>query len=330
MPGYYDEDLVTDFAVYRPGSSTNGTAPPTSPSKWLYCPSTLYGPGKQPYSACTETTAVQVTFGQRRDIPLGNLDVDGNAATGEVGVFTPATNTYSYRNVCAGCATSTLTGAGSTVSAEPFPGLYDADGKTDFVTYEPISQAFNVRLSSEGYVGVHTVSGPTAAGCGWGVSTVVVPDMFSFTNNGPRQSYTVYDTKSGCWNNVASLGGTTSTCQWGQIGDVPLGGFFNTPSNLTVFRPGYEISEAGYPQGNLITIDSACTPSSVQVLPSYNGRMTYPVGAISDMTGDGHPEYIQLEPAVGVTGSHYYIFRSETNYLQNWAVVIGDVFSVVL
>jgi hypothetical protein len=76
IPVPADFDGLTDFAVYRSGGNASGVSLPTDSSIWLWCKSSLYGPGKtSPFSACTESSATKQIFGQRQDIPLPGLEL---------------------------------------------------------------------------------------------------------------------------------------------------------------------------------------------------------------------------------------------------------------
>ncbi len=171
MPGDYDADGKTDFAVLT--SATTPGSPKDTKLRW--CPTSVTV--NQGASKCQHIE--EMAWGYRDDVIVTDVDFDANATTPEVAAYRPSTSEWFWGQIPkpsasapAGTVTVTVTGFHSIVypggpTAEPILGLYDSDSKTDIALWDAPSHMFAMRLSTENYQTLRTITFPAPAGNSW-------------------------------------------------------------------------------------------------------------------------------------------------------------------
>ena len=293
VPGYYDHDSKADFAVLRRGGLTTQD-PFDSQFWWLWCKSSAN-------HDCTNPG--QLDWGYQYDVPLFNLEFDGNPLSREVAVYRPTTQ-HVYWKVAGGTAWGGINVGAIDSEVVHLHGFFDGDNKTDLAFYVPDQRWFKILDSSSGWSNAtyrwfpaELVPDPLgASGAGTAAPAlrhggVAVPAE----KNGLRVAR-VWDPYTGNWHTAWDPINdyTISSCQWGSPRDVPLGGPIDRDgdgkTDLAVFRP------AGNGNGPAIFIlaGSPCGTWS-GLYPSGMGPKTR-AWAVADMNGDGKGDFLFLDP----------------------------------
>jgi hypothetical protein len=303
----YDGDGKTDIAVYQPGGGINRNDPSDQRGYWRWCRSSFYA--SLDVMSCTAAGALKaLDFGLRDSIPLPGLDFDGNPSTPEIAVYKkdPTTNRgrFSFRAVASGSAYTDVT-LGSR-SAVPLPGLYDDDEKTDLVVYNRHTAAFELKLSSQNYAtdivrqfstdyipreGEDELDPPGA---------YPLAGMTALRNGKPRRAIAVWFGHDGRWsiNWNPATSSSIQTCSFGTDGEVPLPGIDanrDGRSDFAIIEP-----DDGAGSGALHTKTAAasgCSGSRGRVTDGFFYGIDHTPGVVSDMTGDGFPELIVIDPS---------------------------------
>jgi hypothetical protein len=195
VPGDYDGDGRTDFAVWRG---------PTG--MWIILLSS---------SGYTQRLALQLGSTELGDVPVAG-DYDGDGRT-DVAVWRPSTGTWLVRTSSSGFA-SFLTWQWGASTDLPIVGDYDGDGRTDLAVWRPGTGTFIIRSSSSQYTDrTGVVLGSREHGD--------VPVSGDFDNDG-RTDVAVWRPGTGVWYVLTSTTGYLSgfSLQWGSAanGDMPV------------------------------------------------------------------------------------------------------------
>jgi hypothetical protein len=227
VPGDYDGDSRTDFAVYRP-----------STGEWLVLQSTTNfassmtmqwgAPGDGPTVYAPVAAAIVIA---RRTVANSRrtTDLDGDGR-GDLAVFRPSTGTwFNLRSDQSYTTASTFQwGLNGDLTV---PGDYDGDGVTDLAVWRPYDGTWFWRLSGTGFT--------TSASFQWGLGGDV-PVPGDYDGDG-KADLAVWRPASGTWFiRLSSTAYATSTSfQWGLNGDVPVTGDYDGDgkTDLAVWRP---------------------------------------------------------------------------------------------
>jgi len=332
VPGYYDADTKVDFAVLRRGGLTTEN-PFDSQLWWLWCKSaqnhdcTSYG---------------QLDWGFQYDVPLPNVEFDGNASTREVAVYRP-TDKFVHWKVAGGTTWGSIsTGFASRVVH--LHGLYDSDTKTDVVLYDP-GQAqpgpspgprFQMLLSTQNWATAHVRSfnsalmadAVAASGAGSGATAVRHGGVAVPAESNGRRVLRVWDAYAGdfhtMWDPIGAPT-TITTCQWGSPRDIPLGAPIDRNADgrtdLVVARPN------GNANGPAVFVlaGSPCGTWSGFYPPDLTEKTR--IWAVTDMNGDGKGDFLLLDPD---TFAWRPWFSSGTTWVAAGTFYLGDVGAVPL
>jgi hypothetical protein len=301
VPADYNGDGYADVAVFQPGGGVTRQDPESTAAYWRFCPTNAGNPAG---TVCAAPIFAQ--YGEREDVPLPGLDFDGSSSTSHLAVFRPSQRLWVWGPVADYDSQSsrwTLAGEGTTTV--PLPGRYDYDTKTDIAAYDTITGKFFIVTSTSNWDSAHpiirTFTPPTDGGQPI-AHAVPIPGMvsheYTWGSYQPRLAAAIWWPDIGYWNVIWNpvYNDSRVACQWGQSGDVPMGGIGSSTWNLpspsysraTVYRsidnngPGYfyfrEMSAAGCGGQN---------PAPVTSTPARPRTIAYPV---RDMGIDGLPE----------------------------------------
>jgi hypothetical protein len=212
VPGNYDGDFRCDIAVWRPGPT------PTSQAYFYVFRSDGNFVDYIPWGIAGDDPTITQDFD-------GDFIADPAVVRKENGkavwyIKLSATNTYWFQQF--GNATD-----------KPIWGDFDGDYHADLAVYRPNTDSpantfFFIRSSSD------TLGGRT-----FGLSDIdkVVPADF---DGDGATDLAVWRTTTGDWFSTPASGGGMTTVHWGQPGDLPVPGEFNTTyrDDYVVWRPG--------------------------------------------------------------------------------------------
>jgi len=300
VPGYYDDDSKTDFAVLRRGGLTTET-PLDSQFWWLWCKSS------QGHSC---TPLGQRDWGYQYDVPLPNVNFDGLSGTDEVAVYRPSTQYVYWKR--------TTASTWNQIDARPLAsqvvhmhGLFDTDWKTDLVFYEPSLARYQMLLSSNGWSNGQVITrtfdsvlrpdaiAATDAGAGAPAlrhGGVPLPaQWFNWGIFSNRRALRVWDAHTGNWHTMwtPTTSSAVQTCQWGSPRDIPLAGPIDRDgdlqTDLAVFRP------TGNGPAIFQRAGSGCGVYANPIYPTGASPKSI-VLAVTDMNGDAKGDFLFLDP----------------------------------
>lgn len=299
VPGYYDNDTKSDFAVLRRPNVTN---PLDSGFRWLWCKSA------QNHDC---VASGQMDFGHTFDVPLPNVEFDGNSNTREVAMYRPTNRTLLWRVV--GDTTSGTINVAFSHRVVHMHGLFDADNKTDVVLYDPgtppaSGPRFQMRLSTQNWGTAHIrnfssalmADAIAASGAGSSAPAVRHGGVAVPAESNGRSVLRVWDAYTGhfhtMWDPIGAPT-TISSCQWGEPRDIPLGGPIDR--NADVRTDFVAVRPFGNPGGPAVFIRESLCGTMSHVSPSTLTAKTR-VWAVTDMNGDGKGDFLLLDPETHV------------------------------
>ncbi len=203
VPGDYNGDSLTDFAVFRPSTGT-----------WYV------------------NSGPTVQWGTNGDIPVP-ADYNGDGVT-DIAVFRPSTGIW----YVLGGTTVEFGTSGDT----PVPGDYDGDGDSDVAVFRPSTGVWYV-LTGVAPTNNTAYSTPLALPgvLAWGTAgDIAVPG--DYDHNG-LTDVAVYRPSTGVWYIRGAIPdfnfGPNQTINWGAPGDIPVPSDYDGDNNtdVAVFRP---------------------------------------------------------------------------------------------
>ena len=278
--------------------------------------SARYSGNSTTIASVSQPITIYVSAGVRDD-----FDNDGKT---DLGVFNPASATFSVRNSSTGSLTTQLVGATGDI---PLPGNYAGVGKTSFATYNPSTATFSIVDPTTGVVTTKLFGKvgdvPLNADYdGDGVTDFAVYDpstfTFSYLNGSSKKQVDVpfgsvgdipltgdfdgdgktdiaiFHTANAVFYILNSSTGTTDGFAFGGVGDIPVPGDYNGDgkTDIAIFRP----STAVYYVFN-------STPSAAAAASTKVGLDVYQFGAAGDLAvpgdydGDGRTDFAIYRPS---------------------------------
>ena len=302
----YDDDVIW---LYRPCSYDAAT-------DTLACTKPLFGEG---------FTASHL--GRTKDVFFPELEIDGDPDTRETLIFRPETSTYYWCTPFSSsipCNNPASKQVGPTTPPPeyprivnvPLPGLYDADTKTDLVTYSVPAAKFTMQMSTGSPIYSSAPSTLSWGQCphapGWGgfgcssgavdrSGSVPVQGLAHTVSGKVRSALALWQPEEADWyvDWPDTFAGSPSGCAFGSRDAVPLLGGVDRNgdgrSDFLMFDPG--TTDGTGASLRMKNADSgACAGTSVKRTFSWlhERSIVYPVG---DMTGEGVPEIVVIDPA---------------------------------
>ncbi len=252
----FDGDGMTDFVVWRPGttsstwyvkrSSDNVVAAPSWGSgsqNDVPVPGDYDGDGKTDLAVWRPGTANATWYikrssdnavvapswgsGSQNDVPVPG-DYDGDGKT-DLAVWRPGTTSASWfiKQSSDNAVVASSWGSGSQNDV-PVPGDYDGDGKTDLAVWRPGEGRWYIKQSSD-----NAVVAPS-----WG-SLNDVPVPGDYDGDG-KTDLAVWRPADAMWYIKRSSDGVVVATSWGSLNDVPVPGDFDGDgkTDLVVWRAG--------------------------------------------------------------------------------------------
>lgn len=206
VPADYDNDGITDIAVYTPNYVNT----------WSILLSS------------TGFTSQQTIQWGLDDIPVvGDYDGDGKT---DIAVFRPADGGWYVLQNGSGFKSAFVVRWGS-VTSTPAPGDYDGDGRLDIAVYEPADFTWYILQGGSNF--------RTAFAQRFGAAGII-PVPGDYDGDGSTD-LGIYDSTSSTFQWMLRAGNYTRSFskQWGVAGDVPVPGDYDGDGklDLAVFRP---------------------------------------------------------------------------------------------
>ena len=242
----YDNDGMTDFAVWRPSSGTwfvidsstgvqrtrqwgaAGDVP--VPGRYVSAKSAdfaFWRPSTGTWNVIDGSTGKKrpaQQLGQLGDIPVPG-DYSGDGRT-DLAVWRPSTGTWNVIDSSTGKKrpAQQLGQLGDI----PVPGDYDGDGRTDLAVWRPSTGTWFVIDSS---------TGKPRSPQQWGqLGDIPVPGDY---DGDGRTDFAVWRPSTGTWYVIESSSGDTRAVQFGQAGDIPVPGRYDADkkTDFAFWRP---------------------------------------------------------------------------------------------
>lgn len=328
----YNGDGQTDLAVYQPGGGQYRNDPPNDLGYWHRCTTADVAEN----TTCSMYMTIQ--FGNREDVPLPGLLFAGS--TPHLAIFRPNQGMWQWRPVGSGSVTTKYLGGRGSVL---LPGQYDGDFLTDIAVYEPQTAYFELLRSQLSWGSpLHRGFGSTYVPLDGGSSadrsapmplsgiyrpqTICNPGCTDY----PRSVFSLWDPYDGTWTTmwdpIASSDKNSCAWGWGAM-DMPITGVDRNIDGYTdfvVYRgstydgPGYFYFKNATPGG--------CTGSTQSIYYQFGNRVRQRAFAVADMTGDGRPEIMLVQP----DAMQIQWMKSEDGYTIVNTRTIGNERSIVL
>jgi hypothetical protein len=327
----YNGDGQADLAVFQPGGGQFRSDPTDAHAYWHWCLTADVAEN----TTCAMFMTIQ--FGKREDVPLPGLLFAGS--TPHLTIFRPNQGMWQWRPVNGGTTTKYLGGRGSVL----LPGQYDGDFLTDIAVYEPQTAYFRLLRSEQAWGstlnrGFGTTYVPQDTGSSaeraapMPMSGMYRPQAICNPgcSNYPRSVFSLWDPYDGkwvtMWNPIASSAMNICSWGWGAM-DMPITGIDRNVDGYTdfvVYRgstydgPGYYYFKNATP--------GTCTGTTQTIYYQYGNRVRQRAFGVADMTGDGRPEIMLVQPDT----MQIQWMKSDNDYTQVNVRTIGNERSIVL
>lgn len=342
IPAIADYDGRADLGFYRPGEGGMGSA--GDYSTWHWCPSS----GSSTPPSCETSGESTYAWGTREDIPLPGLAM-GTLPT--LTVYRPSNGTFYWSAPSIGSFNARQVTPlvdpppAYAFPASPMPGLYDADGLTDLVTYEPVNARFDIALSTAGWSvayadkRIRTFPGSLRPDYWVGDGTLqeraggipVGGVRIRLPGGQFRSALAVYDAASQQhfvqWDALTSPGSPPANvvaCT-SASGAIPIGGLSASPAPYdTIGSISFAVPGAPTAVGFQLTT-GPCVGTSATITPFTAGTEFGDATAavIPDVSGDGAPDILFQNPDEG----RVRIIQSDAGFTTSVDVNMGGPYS---
>lgn len=295
----------TDIAVFQPGGGYYRDSPQDTNGWWRWCRTDSDALG------CTMGTTL--LYGQRYDVPQPGLDFDG-VPPDDLSVYRPSTAAWWWYSAGTGTQVRQISGANS--GAVPIAGLYDCDDLADLAVYEPYAAKIQLLRSQLSWSESQKItrdldtkfiaspSGTSTARSGafpvHGMQTLRLCCWGRTCYQLPRLHAALWFPEDGTWNFLSPVeNNLVTSCSFGNGTVMPVPGA-DRSGDWRSDMAYYVSPSAGqgwlYFKNFVPTLyDCSGTQHNPTSIPNAGGARVRVYG-VSDMTGDGLPEILVIDP----------------------------------